>query len=446
MRKLCLLAAIAAFAVQVTTAGGDRTQAVEPGIDTMPPVLTSQSLPCGVRSFTATETRNIPDPPRQTPNERDQVERGIQSIRLALDPRAENVRLQNLNPAAFPNNPNTKVTSATFDIVLIDPSKPGSCVVEVRDWNNNLTTRQVNISAATPTISAAAVNVGLVNVGQQGTGQVTITNNTDGPMTLTGIALTTRTRFEITAGGGAPVNLAIGGTHVIAFTYTPVIGSEAGDSDVLTVTTACGNVTCALSGTGGVSRLATTNDLTFDETRADVEDCTPTPTTEVTVSNTGNADLSLTGATFSRTEFYWSGVAPTFPIAITGGASRTFNVCFRSASLGRVDGTLTFTSNATDGTDNTVNLSGNISVSVEDEMGKTARVWFDAANEQIVFTTIAANTPVTIHDISGRVLANATATEQGNFRVNTSSWTNGVVVITYSDENGQRTRTLSIVR
>lgn len=446
MRKLCLLAAFAVFAVQVMTAGGDNTQAVEPGIDTMPPVLTSQSLPCGVRDFTATETRNIPDPPRATPNERDQVERGIQSIRLALDPQAQNVRLTIINPTTFPKSP--KVTSANFQVSLIDPSKGGSCVIEVRDWANNVTSRQITIAAATPTASAAAINVGLIKVGAPaGSGTLTITNNTDGPMTLTAITLATGTRFAITAGGGTPIQLLVGATHNIVFSYTPAIGSEAGDADVLTVETACGNVTCALSGTGGVSRIATTNSLTFDETRADVEDCTPVNPTEITIQNTGNVDMNITGWSTDNAEFYVSATGtPTPPVLVAANGSVTINVCFKRATLGVASGNITFANDATDGADNVTALNGNITTGVEDEMGKTARVWFDVANEQIVFTTVRVNTPVLVHDINGRVLASSMVSDAGSFRVNTSSWNNGVVVITYSDENGQRTRTLSIVR
>lgn len=444
MRKLCLLAVSAVLAVQMMTAGGDNTQAVEPGIDTMPPVLTSQSLPCGVRSFTATETRNIPDPPRATPNERDQVERGILSIRLALDPQAINCRLTLGTPTTFPKTP--LVSSATFEVSLIDPSKAGSCVVEVRDWANNLTTRQVTIAASTPTASATAINVGLIKVGQSGQGTLTITNNTDGPMTLTGITLTTGTRFSITAGGNAPVQIVVGGTHVIAFSYTPAIGSETGDSDVLTVTTACGNVACALTGTGGVSRISTTDALRFDETRADVEDCTPVDPDRITITNTGNSDMNVTGWTFSNPKFYAAAGTPAPPIAVAAGASITVSVCFKSATLGPETGTVTFANDATDAADNVTNLNGNITTGVEDELGKTARVWFDAANEQIVFTTVSVNSPVMIHDINGRVLASSTVSDAGSFRVSTASWNNGVVMITYSDENGQRTRSLSIVR
>ena len=449
MRKLCLLAASAVFAVQIMTAGGDNVQAVVPGIDTMPPVVTSQSLPCGVREFTATETRNIPDPPRQTPQERDQVETGIASVRLAFDPQPVNIRLEALTPATFTKDP--KVAQATWRVVLIDASKPGDCVVEVRDFKGNITTRRVQIAAATPTGSATSIDVGLVKVGDPAKGgQLTVTNNTDGPMTLTNIALQTGSVFTITAGGTGtgPINLAVGASHNVAFAYNPVATAAGNDTDVLTVTTACGNAVCNLSGTPGISRIQTTDALSFDEVRSDVEDCTPAPTSapNVTITNTGNVEMNVTGWTFTNPAFYPATGTPAAPITVAAGASVNVNICFKSAPLGAQSGTVTFNNDATDGADNVVNLNGTITTSVEDEMGKTARVWFDAANEQIVFTTVKAATPVTVHDINGRVLAASTVAEDGNFRLSTATWLNGVVVITYTDANGQRTRTLSVVR
>jgi hypothetical protein len=446
MRKLCLLAASAVFAVQVMTAGGDNVQAVVPGIDTMPPVVTSQSLPCGVREFTATETRNIPDPPRQTPQERDQVETGIASVRLAFDPQPVNVRLEALTPATFTKDP--KVTQATWRVVLVDASKPGDCVVEVRDFKGNLTTRRVQISAATPTASATSIDAGLVKVGDPAKGgQLTITNNTDGPMTLTNIALQTGTVFTITAGGTGtgPINLAVGASHNIAFAYNPVLGPTTANTDVLTVTTACGDAVCNLSGTPGISRIQTNDELVFGVKAADVEDCAPTPD-GVTITNTGNVDMNITGWTFTNPLFSPAAGTPAVPISVAAGASVKVTICFKSPTIGVQTGTVTFNNDATDGADNVVNLRGEITVSVEDEMGKTARVWFDAANEQIVFTTVKAATPVTVHDINGRVLAASTVAEDGNFRLSTAAWMNGVVVITYTDANGQRTRTLSVVR
>lgn len=447
MHKLCLLAAFAVFAVQVMTAGGDSPLVVPPGIDTMPPVVSSQSLPCGVRDYTTTESRNIPDPPRQVPNERDQVERGIQSIRLALDPSPSNVRMVLVNPATFPQDP--KVTTATFRVELIDASRAGSGVVVVRDWANNATRQEVSISAATPTASAAAINVGLITVGQVGQGTVTITNNTDGPMTLTSITLTSGARFAITAGGTTPVNLGIGQSQVVAFSYTPIVGSEAGDADVLRVETACGNVAVALSGTGGVSRILTaTNKLTFViDPSNKPKDCVATEG-PLKIANTGNIDMIVTGISSSNPKFTISNpTVPALPFTVAANTSvDVMTVCFEDQAISVETGVITIATDATDNSDNKVDVEGNSTVSVEDQMGQLARVWFDAANDQIVFTTVRVNTPVMVHDINGRILASSTVSDAGFFRVSTSSWNNGVVVITYSDENGQRTRTLSIVR
>ncbi|MFN6135332.1 MAG: hypothetical protein ACK475_03545, partial [Bacteroidota bacterium] len=65
MKKLCLLAAFAALVVGAQA--GDGAMVPKPGIDTLAPVLTATALPCGCREFTATELRNIPDPPSTPP-------------------------------------------------------------------------------------------------------------------------------------------------------------------------------------------------------------------------------------------------------------------------------------------------------------------------------------------------------------------------------------------
>jgi hypothetical protein len=158
--------------------------------------------------------------------------------------------------------------------------------------------------------------------------------------------------------------------------------------------------------------------------------------------------MVITGITSNLPEFTVSNpTVPALPITVPAGTSVEIeSICYTSAVVGVNNGELTITSDATDAAGNKVTLRGETTTSVEDEMGKTARVWFDVANEQIVFTTVRVNTPVLVHDINGRVLASSMVSDAGSFPVNTSSWNNGVVVITYSDENGQRTRTLSIVR
>jgi hypothetical protein len=82
------------------------------------------------------------------------------------------------------------------------------------------------------------------------------------------------------------------------------------------------------------------------------------------------------------------------------------------------------------------------STGVEDEIGQLARVWFDAANSQIVFTQVQPSTVVTVVDLQGRVLASQ-VTDGSTLRINASAWT-GVVMVSFTDESGVNSRTISV--
>ena len=438
MKKLCLLAAFAALVVGAQ-AGDGTQQAPQPGIDTLAPVVTATALPCGCREFTATELRNIPDPPSTPPKERDQVESGIQRIRLALDPKAINVALSDLTPASFPqDNP---VKSATFKVCLTDKSKPGEFVIEVLDWKGNVAKQLVKIAAATPAISVTSFDFGLVKVGQTANGEVTVTNNGDGPMILEEITLQNGSRVSLTAGGSTPSEVpANGGTHKITFTYTPTLASENGDEDVLTVKTPCGDVTVTIKGKGGVSRIATDDwdaGSTFDK-------CLEPG---LVVRNTGNVDMTVTALSISGApEFTVSNpLDPTLPRTIPAGGSETFKkVCFKTDKPGNYEATIEIVSDATDGADNKVKLTATNTVSVEDEIGKTALAWFDANSSMVVVETVRPESVVTIHDLQGRMLASAVANGQ-TMRFNASAWS-GVVVVNFTSTEGVVTRSLSLTR
>ena len=439
MKKLSLLAAFAALVVGAQAGDGARTAVPQPGIDTLAPVVTAAALPCGCREFTATELRNIPDPPSTPPKERDQVESGIQRVRLAADPRAVNASLSDLTPAVFPQD--NSVKSATFKVCLTDKSKPGEFVVEVTDWKNNITRQLIKVAAATPAISVTSFDFGLVKVGQTANGEVTVTNGGDGPMILEEISLQNGSRVSVTAGGSTPYEVpANGGTHKITFTYTPTLASENGDEDVLTVKTPCGEVKVNIKGRGGVSRIASDDwnaGVTFDK-------CWEPG---LTVRNTGNVDMvvsniSITGAP----EFTLSTpLTPALPQTIAAGGSVTFTkVCFKTDKPGNYTATIEIVSDATDGADNKVTLTAENTTSVEDEIGQTARAWFDASNGMVVVETIRPQTVVSIHDLQGRTLASATA-DGSTMRFDASSW-NGVVVVSFTSVDGQVARSLSLRR
>jgi hypothetical protein len=437
MKKLCLFAAFAALVVGAQA--GDGAMVPKPGIDTLAPVVTATALPCGCREFTATELRNIPDPPSAPPKERDQVESGLQRIRLAPDPRAVNTSLSDLTPASFPqDNP---VTSATFKVCLTDKSKPGECVVEVLDWKGNITRQLIKIAAATPSISITSYEFGTVKVGQTASGEVTVTNNGDGPMILETISLQNGSRISVTAGGSTPYDVpANGGTHKITFTYTPTLASENGEEDVLTVKTPCGDVTVTIKGKGGVSRIST-NDweagTTFDK-------CLEPG---LVVTNTGNVDMTVTAFSISgAAEFTISNpTTPALPRVIPAGGSETFTkVCFKTDKPGTYEATIEIVSDATDGADNKVKLTASNTTSVDDEIGKTALAWFDANSGMIVVETVRPESVVTVNDLQGRTLTSVVADGQ-SLRINASAWS-GVVLVNFTTVDGVVTRSLSLTR
>lgn len=440
MKKLCLLAAFAALVVGAQAGDGARAQNVTPGIDTMPPVITATAAPCGCREFTVTENRNIPDPPSAPPKEKDQVETGIQRIRLAVDPASVNVELTDLTPAVFTkDNP---VKSATFRVCLKDKSKPGSFTVEAQDWatKSNMAKQLFNIAAATPAISVTSFDFGKVKVGQVGQGEVTITNNGDGPMVLDAIKLQNGSRVTITAGGTPPVTIAPnGGTHKITFTYTPTIASENGDNDELTVETACGNVSATLKGQGGVSRVG------VDDWDAGSDVPAPGKCTSFVVRNTGNIDMVVTDIRVTGdAEFSIKNLTPALPQTVPAGGSVSFSeLCFASVKAGNYTGTIEIVSDAVDG-DNKGDLKGGKSTGVEDEIGQTARAWFDANNGTIVVETVRPETVVTVNDLQGRTLASMVA-DGATLRINASSWS-GVVVVSFTSTDGQVARSLSLRR
>lgn len=438
MKKLCLLAAFAALAVGAQAGDSGRLQVIVPGIDTMPPVVTATALPCGCREFTVTENRNIPDPPAPTPKERDQVESGIQRIRLAVDPGANNATLSDLTPAVFPkDNP---VKAATFRVCLTDKSKPGSFTIEALDWKNNLTKQLYNIAAATPQISVTNFDFGKVKVGEVGQGEVIVTNNGDGPMVLDAITLQTGSRVSITAGGTTPIDVAPnGGTHKITFTYTPTLASENGDNDEITVQTACGSVKVSLKGQGGVSRVGIDDVNLGDDVGAPAK-CAP-----FTVRNTGNIDMKITDLRISgNAKFTIKNLTPALPQTVAAGGSITFNeVCFESSEAGDFASVLEVISDAVDG-DNKADVKAGKKAGIEDELGKTARAWFDANNGTIVVETVRPETVVTVNDLQGRTLTSMVA-DGSTLRINASSWS-GVVVVSFTSVDGPVARSLSLRR
>lgn len=121
--------------------GGKPTEQVAT-FDTLAPVITVKTIDCHFREFTVLEQRNIPNPPRPVPQSGDQVESGIQSIRLSSTARNLQLDLGKDSTTAFLSAPK----SHSFRVIVIDTTKSASGSILVRDWNNNLASDTITYS------------------------------------------------------------------------------------------------------------------------------------------------------------------------------------------------------------------------------------------------------------------------------------------------------------
>ena len=83
-------------------------------------------------------------------------------------------------------------------------------------------------------------------------------------------------------------------------------------------------------------------------------------TQQVSITNTGNADLTLSGVTLGvgSSEDFGLLAAPDFPVVVTSGATIAVTIVYQPAVLGSVTGTVEIASNATNAAVSVVSLSG----------------------------------------------------------------------------------------
>jgi hypothetical protein len=189
-------------------------------------------------------------------------------------------------------------------------------------------------------VSPASLNFGSVAIGGSATLPVTVSNTGDAMLILSGIS-SSDPQFTF-APNVFPINVPAGGNTVFNVTYTPTVAGPVSANLTFTHNAAGSPTLYAVLGEGfttepffGISPAS----LNFGQVSVGGSATLP-----VTVSNTGNAMLILSGVSSSDAHFTF---APnTFPINIAAGGSVVFNVTFTPTVAGPVSGNLTFTHNA----------------------------------------------------------------------------------------------------
>ncbi|MGH9712667.1 MAG: beta strand repeat-containing protein [Candidatus Acidiferrales bacterium] len=188
------------------------------------------------------------------------------------------------------------------------------------------------------TINPTNVNFNNVNVGSNGTATITL-SNPGNANTVISQATASGSGFSL-SGLALPTTIAAGGSTSFTATFAPTTKGSASGTISITSNAPGSPASVTLSGTGVQPQL------------------TPSPTSInfgsvvtgnsnsqiVTLTNGGNASLTITQANVTGAGFSSNGLS--LPQTIAAGGNTTFNVVFAPTSAGSASGSVSLVSNA----------------------------------------------------------------------------------------------------
>jgi hypothetical protein len=301
--------------------------------------------------------------------------------------------------------------------------------------------------------SSTTVAFGNVNVGGTTTQSVTVTNTGTAAVNIASAQIS-GAGFTV-VGGNPSASVPVGQSVTVQLQFAPTTRGAA--SGTLTVTSDASNspLSVSLSGTGMQPAL-TISPASLNFSNVVVGQ---TSTQTVTLTNSGNAGLTMNLATLSGTGFGMSGLS--LPATIAAGADLQFSVTFAPTSTSGSTGNILFTDNAT-GSPQTLALTGS-AVASGSSLGSSPgsfnfnSVAVGQSSQQSFTLTNSGNATVTIGTVTAsgtgfgasglsagqQIAAGASATVTGTFAPTTAGAVSGSIVITSSATNPTLTITLS---
>jgi hypothetical protein len=202
-------------------------------------------------------------------------------------------------------------------------------------------------------LSPTSLDFGIVFLGQSATQTVTMTNTGNSSVSVTA-ANVTGAGYSITPPLALPATLGPGQSQNFTLQFAPSASGVAAGSVSLVSNASNSPTAVALTGTGQAQLLQ----LTVNPSSIDFGDVTvgSTDARAVSVTNTGNSNVTITAATASGTGFSVTGL--TTPLTLTPGQATSFTALFAPTSVASgLTGSISLTSNATSPA--SVTLSGN---------------------------------------------------------------------------------------
>ena len=202
---------------------------------------------------------------------------------------------------------------------------------------------------ATLTPSATSLNFGQARVGTTSTTQsLTLTNSGNSAITVN--AVTTSVPFAVSGFNGT-TTLNAGQTLSLTVNFTPFAPGPASATLSVTTSPTSASLAVPLSGAGQAPIIAANpSSLNFGNQTVGT-----TTSQSLTVSNQGQLTLSLNQVSVNPSVFLLAG--PTPPMSISPGSSVSYSVTFNPSGTQSYTGSVTFTSDAFNGTVST-SLSG----------------------------------------------------------------------------------------
>jgi ASPM-SPD-2-Hydin domain-containing protein/centrosomal CEP192-like protein len=189
-------------------------------------------------------------------------------------------------------------------------------------------------------VTPSSVSFSGVSVGATNTQSVTLKNTGTATLTVSQATLA-GTTFTL-SGLATPLSLAPGASSAFTVDFTPASASSFYANLSLVNNSPTSPVVLALAGTSVASVLqlsASPTSVTFGSTTESTSSTQP-----VTLTNTGNASVTVSNIAVSGSGFSSSGIS--LPLTLAAKQSAAFNVIFDPASAGTLSGTATVASNA----------------------------------------------------------------------------------------------------
>lgn len=211
----------------------------------------------------------------------------------------------------------------------------------------------------------ASVSFGNVQVGSSKNVSETITNSGSASITVSQAAAT-GSGFSM-SGLTTPTTLSAGQSVTFTLTFAPQAAGSPSGNVAITSTASNPTLNIALSGTAGASGTLSTSPASLSFGTVSVGS---TKNLSGSVTAAGSA-VTISGATSNSSEFTLSGLS--FPLTLSAGQSANYTVTFAPQSSGAASGTLSFSSNATNGpTTEALSGTGQTATSHNVSLGWTA--------------------------------------------------------------------------